>query len=201
MWDQFSVSGVSHTPGHAHTRTPPVLESREGSSQASCPALPNLRKVEPALWPCPALPLPAWQTPAAPVSVPCWALDEPEPCPSCQQRFLPAFQTASHAWPAALRHYQQAPGNCFSLCTSGPASPCPVNVHEKSSTHFQASTSTFWGRSLQSSAPAGQSQLGWIKRVSVKLQLFNAKCITFSRRWGCFFPQVNKKIPDSQDKS
>lgn len=186
MWDRFRASGVSHSPCHAGKL------GRQQPGLLSCPSKPGQGRATSL-----ALPLPGWQSPAAPVSVLCWALGTPEPCPSCQQipACLPNCQPYSDI---TCRHWE------ILLPCVPMVQPrlCSVHVHGKSSTHSQASTSRLWGRSLQSSAPMGQSQLSWIKRVSVKLCLFSCKMHHFLQEmWECFSPQVNKKNPDSQDKS
>lgn len=81
--------GSEHQVCHTH---PAMLESWEGSSQASCPALPNLGKAEPPLWPCPC----QAGNPQQHQSLCCaghWAHLNPV---QAANRFLPAFQTASH---------------------------------------------------------------------------------------------------------
>lgn len=112
-----------------------MLESWEGSSQASCPALPNLGKAEPPLWPCPC----QAGNPQQHQSLCCaghWAHLNPVQAAN-RDSCLPS------KLPAILWHYLQALGNPFALCTYGPAPsllcPCPWKIfHSFPSQHLQA---------------------------------------------------------------
>lgn len=177
-----------------HTHPCTHLQCWKAGKAPARPPRPE-RKAEPALWPCPA---PAsWAKPAAPVPVPCWALDTPEPRPSCQQRFLPALQTASV--PGQLH---SGTGKWFFPVFLGSSPSLLCQYPWKSFPSFPIQHLQVLRKEPTEQCSNGTATARLNQESLCKIMSFSCKIHHFLQEmWGCFSPQVNKKNPDSQDKS